>query len=202
MSDWKPGIPNRPIAPRVTMPSPFMGTNYELASLADLTFDEKDAGIILNWLKNPQDILFIYSAPGIGKTHLCAAITHFFLDKQKPCLYLKEKTFIERLRQQIAEGFSEEHYMKYLCENSFIILDDICSTRNNSDTSSMTDWQKDMLFTFLDYRVNSRLPTIITSNYSLEQIGKMFHERFVSRLSAARNTILLLKGMDKRKEIL
>jgi len=162
--------------------------------------DPLDSEVISGWLSNPHDILFIYSNPGVGKTHLSAAITHHFLHKNIPCLYLKEKDFINKLREQINDGFSEEQYLKYMCENPLIILDDICSARTNSADDRMTEWHKDMLFTFLDYRVNSRFPTIITSNYSIEDLRKWFHERFISRLQSANNTILLLKGTDKRKE--
>lgn len=196
-----------PIPPQPNKKSPFEDMKYRNACLSELTLDEGDAQVIFDWLKNPKDIFFIYSIPGTGKTHLMAAITHHYLEKKKPCLYLKEKDFIQKLRDQISEGFSEEAYLKYMCENPLIILDDICSTRDNnsrdgstSNAYGMTEWQKDMLFTFLDYRVNSRLPTIITSNHSPKELEKFFHERFISRLTASNNVILLLKGTDKRKE--
>lgn len=187
------------IAPKANKISPFKGSKYESASLSQVDLEDRCSNIILKWIQNPKDILFIHSSPGIGKTHLCAAITHFFLDRQLPVYYMKEKTLFERLRAEIADGSNEERYLMYLCENEFMILDDICSTRNNSDYG-MTDWQKDILFTFLDYRITSRFPTVITSNYSIDDMRKMFHERFISRLEAANNTIIHLKGYDKRKE--
>lgn len=200
---WTPKPDTKGHQPQANKISPFKASKYEQASLSNLTLDEWDAEVIFNWLKNPTDIFFIYSTPGTGKTYLTAAIIHHYMHKNIPCLYLKEKDFINKLREQINDGFSEEQYLKYMCENSMIVLDDICSSRTNSPDASegkMTDWHKDMLFTFLDYRVNSRLPTIITSNYSLDDLGKMFHPRFISRLKATNNTILHLKGTDKRQE--
>ncbi len=190
----------RASSPKPNKITPFTNSNYEKACLSQMSFEGNEAERILQWLQKPEDILFIYSAPGLGKTHLCAAIVNYYIAQEKPCYYIKEKALFEKLRGVISDGLNEEEYLKYLCENVFFILDDICSTRNNSDHSGMTDWQKDILFTFLDYRVNSRFPTIITSNYSLDQLGKMFHERFISRLGAARNTIIELRGLDKRKE--
>ena len=183
------------------MINPFTNSIYEKACLSQIDFDEQQTEVLQKWLENPNNILFIYSPPGVGKTHFSAAITNMRFSQKRYCWYMSENDLFKKLRACIADDGDYSTLLNMMCENEFLILDDLGSTRSQSaDKSGMTEWQKEVLFTYVDNRVSSGLPTVITSNYSIADLGQIFHERFTSRLGASKNIIMKLKGSDKRKE--
>ncbi len=183
------------------MQNPFSNSIYEKACLSQIDFDEQQTEILQKWLLKPRNILFVYSPPGVGKTHFAAAITNMRFSEKKYCWYMAETELFKKLRACIADDGDYSTLLTMMCENEFLILDDLGSTRSQSaDKSGMTEWQKEILFTYVDNRVSSGLPTVITSNYSIQDLGQIFHERFTSRLGASKNIILKLKGNDKRQE--
>jgi DNA replication protein DnaC len=174
---------------------------YKDACLSKIDFDDGDSARICNWLEKPRNLLYIYSDPGVGKTYLAAAITNMFLDQKKYCWYMSEQEFFNKLRSCVTDGGSYSEKIKMMSENHFLILDDLGSTRGDEDQKQwLTPWQKEVHFAFLDNRVMSGLPTVITSNYSPHDLKNIFHERYISRILSNKNTIIKLKGSDKRQE--
>ena len=170
----------------------FKNTCYEDACISKIEFQEDQGERILKWLSNPKDILFIYSEPGLGKTYLTSAIINYY--DPKPIYYVEEKTLFDKMRNAIAEGKNAIGELESICDNYFMIFDDMMSYRQQS-----SEWSYQIHFAFIDNRMKYRRPTIITSNLSPEEIGKFYHERFVSRLTAADNTVIKLTGLDMRK---
>ena len=156
---------------------------------------------IISWMKDPKYFLVFCGNPGVGKTYLCHAINNFRKDAKKYCWYLKEQELFSKLRDVIKENQDYTHKVREICENEFLILDDLCS-------STMTDWQKEVLFTFVDERCENCLPTVITSNlyinkqnFDKKSMLTEFSSRFVSRMSSARNMIIELEWKDKRQDL-
>lgn len=182
------------------MENPFKNTIYEDACLSKIDFELEDSKKVSAWLEKPQGIMFVHSEPGYGKSYMCAAITNMRLSNKEYCWAMSEQDLFQKLRVCIQNDGDYSYILNMICDNYFLILDDLGSTRNqSSEKAGMTDWQKEVLFTFLDKRVTSNLPTIITSNYTIQELGNIFHERFTSRLGASKNTIIKLKGSDKRQ---
>lgn len=179
--------------------SKFNNTRYEDASLSHIDFDECDSQLLSEWIYNPKDILYIYSPPGVGKTYFCSALFNHFCEKGIYIVFYKEKDFFADLHQEMTEHRSVDFRLKSISEYDFLMFDDLGSTRSGSDGLNLTDWQKDQLFSLVDYRVDRKMPTIITSNYSPDELKSVFHERFISRIKSKDNTIIELKGNDKRK---
>jgi len=98
------------------------------------------------------------------------------------------------LRTGINLGTDPEWEIKRLCETEYFILDDVGSSQN------MTEWQKDQLFSFIDHRWASGLPTVVTSNLFLKDIKEIFSKRFVSRLKDKKNNFIEINWIDKRLE--
>lgn len=179
------------------MKNPFTGTIYEDACLSKISFDEDQSEILSKFIDNPKNILYVHSPSGVGKTYFCAAVTNMRFSEKKYCWYMEEKDLFLKLK---SEGYDQLASLKNICENEFLILDDLGSTRGNDQDPDkwLTSWQKDVLFSYVDERVKYGLPTIITSNYSIHDLSPIFHERFISRLSAKKNIIMKLKGDDRR----
>ena len=56
------------------------------------------------------------------------------------------------------------------------------------------------MFQFIDKRYNSTKPTVITTNFSVSQLGEITNQRIASRINAKENLILEIFGEDKRQE--
>ncbi len=79
-----------------------------------------------------------------------------------------------------------------MIDDDFMIYDDLGST-------GITDWRKEIIFEMIDYRYSSMKPTIITTNLSVSEIKKTYHDRVLSRMFAKENTIIIIDGDDKRQ---
>jgi DNA replication protein DnaC len=147
---------------------------------------------LLCWAKKPKNMLVFSGSCGIGKTYFSYAIYNHFHGKNK-VIYKNEYGFLQDIRNSIDEPGGYGARVKNMAEYELIwILDDMGS-------SQMTEWQKEVLTLFLDIRYENVLPTIITSNIWIRDMGKHFTPRIQSRLAASENTIIELNGEDKRQ---
>lgn len=166
---------------------------YWDAHLSKVRLPEDILNRILDWTKNPKDILFFASNPGVGKTYLAAAIANDWDEKGFPFRAFNERSLLSQLRGIVREGNCDYEYeLRRLCDCPFFILDDL-------GTAKETEFQKEVIFDFVDIRWASRKPTIITSNVSISYLGEYFGERFISRMSDNRNVIIEYCGDDRRR---
>jgi len=165
------------------------------ACLAALNLSPESAQKISTWVSTPHDFLLYLGSPGCGKTYFCAAMVNYLAEKKTTFSFWFERDFFSGLREVIERGWDPIVELEKLNDVPFAILDDMGCAR----ADKLTDWQREMLFNFVDIRSMSRLPTIITSNHYLKNIKLNFEERFFSRLAAKRNTIIELKEEDLRQ---
>lgn len=141
--------------------------------------------------------------PGIAKTYFLAACARWFYcnwpsgeattpkgekwllppDMRK----FTEKDFFAKLKTKFGQMDDIAGYGKDLATSHVFILDELGKGMG-------TDWQCEQLFELIDERYNSRLPTLIASNFTRKQIEQHYGERYgdfmCSRLFAAHNTVL------------
>ena len=165
------------------------------AHLAKLNLDGTSTEKLSFWVSNPKDFLLYLGNPGCGKTYFCAAMVNYLKEQKKHYIFNFERDFFSVLREEIEKGHDPIHELEKMGDVPFVIIDDMGSARSDK----LSDWQKEMLFNFVDIRAMSRLPTIITSNHYLKSIKENFEPRFYSRLSAKRNMIIELKDEDLRQ---
>jgi DNA replication protein DnaC len=170
----------------------YFKNDYWEASLSKLILPEDITKIIFEWIKQPKDFLIFCGNPGVGKTYLCAAIVRDLLIAKLNFRYFSEINFLSHLRGQIEKDQDFQREIDRICETPFFILDDIGANR-------MNDWQREVVFSFVDSRSQSTDPTIITSNLFLEDMKTTFGPRFYSRMKAKKNTIIELNWIDKRQ---
>ncbi|HWE61687.1 MAG TPA: ATP-binding protein [Chloroflexota bacterium] len=123
---------------------------------------------------NPEGWLVIMGSYGVGKTHLAAAIGNYRLSAGQPVLFQVVPDLLDHLRSAYAPG-SEAGYdelFESIRQVSLLILDDL-------GTQISTQWAQEKLFQLLNHRHNFKLPTVITTNNSLDEIGG----RLASRMS-------------------
>ncbi len=90
-----------------------------------------------------------------------------------------------------------------MIDDELVILDDVGSGINPEKVSYRDlEFRREVFFSFLDYRYNAQLPTIITSNFTQKDFNEVYSERICSRLFSSENTIISIfgEGLDKRKK--
>lgn len=127
--------------------------------------------------EHPEGWLVLRGGTGCGKTHLAAAIAHRLLERGVAALFINVPDLLDELRATFhpeAESSYEERFWE-LREAPVLILDDLGAQQS-------TPWAQEKLFQLLDWRYNARLPTVITTNLSLDA----FEPRLRSRLQDPR----------------
>ena len=169
---------------------------YKDACLSKLELPIETAQTLLNWVEKDKSILFFAGNPGVGKSYFCAAYIHRLKEKKQRFRYFTEYEFFNKLRETISKGWDYEYEIKRICEEKYLILDDIGTSRSEN----LSDFQKEALHILLDLRYNDKLPTLITSNIFLKDMEKVISKKFASRLASKENTIIELNWIDKRQE--
>ncbi len=127
-----------------------------------------------NMPSDPQGWLVLLGGYGCGKTHLAAAIANQVVDRGQPVLFVVVPDLLDHLRATFGPNSPVSYDQRFdeVRNAPLLILDDL-------GTQSSTPWAQEKLFQILNYRYNARLPTVITSNHTLEEIDLRIRSRMV-----------------------
>ncbi len=122
--------------------------------------------------RNMEGWLLLEGGFGSGKTHLAAAIANFAVEVGLPSIFITVPDLLDELRfsYNSEDGFEER--FEQIRQAPLLILDDF-------GTQNATEWAQEKLFQILNHRYINRLPLVVTTNLSLDQI----EGRIRSRLS-------------------
>ena len=113
--------------------------------------------------------LFLYGSYGTGKTYLAAAVANAAMQGEKPVVYTRFGELcrdVKRAYDKSAKEGEGDILRKYK-KCRLLVLDDL-------GKESFTDWSLSLLFELIDSRYRDMLPTVITSNYSVnDTVQKM-----------------------------
>ena len=131
-------------------------------------------GVVRSFVQdvNQRKWLVLMGIHGSGKTHLAAAMANERLKRGWPTLFMVTPDLLDALRASFGAEASAA-YDKVFYEvraAPFLILDDFGS-------QSATPWAKEKLYQVLNYRYNAQLPTVITTNQTLEEIDPPLQSR-------------------------
>jgi DNA replication protein DnaC len=121
--------------------------------------------LAFDFAKNPEGWLVFMGVTGCGKTHLAAAIVNYRYEAGKPALFVVVPEFLDHLRS----AFSPDSKVSYdkLFESvktaPLLVLDDF-------GEHTATPWAREKLYQLINYRYNGRLPTVITTRYSFDEL--------------------------------
>jgi DNA replication protein DnaC len=139
--------------------------------------------------------------PGTGKTYVASCLLNHFLYKtcmkrfnfEHPLpLFVVFPDLVEMLRYQRDDEETQDR-IDLIREVPFLLLDDI-------GAGTMTDFVREQTFRIINYRLNKKLSTIVTSNFSIKQLSTedKLGPRIVSRLMDSAIG-MELSGKDRRK---
>ena len=124
--------------------------------------------------QKPEGWILLRGGFGCGKTHLAAAIANHQLNHNRPAIFATVPDLLDFLRATFAPdspvGFVQR--FQQIKSTALLILDDF-------GTESGTPWAQEKLFQILNHRYNGHLPTVITTNFELEEIALRVRSRLV-----------------------
>lgn len=166
-----------------------VGVRYVDATL------ESDSGIAdkLLALEPGQDV-FMFGAIGVGKTYTMAALLRHYVYEGFECKRINFDDFCVQVRSTMGAASKQTEYelIEPLKHIDKLFIDDLgLRSKQESDFAYIT------LFAILNKRQERMLPTFITTNKSIEQLGQSFDARIASRLQTA--LVIEMTGQDRRR---
>jgi DNA replication protein DnaC len=139
---------------------------------SDLDAQERNSlrfalSVAQEYAENPKDWLLLAGGHGSGKTHLAAAVANYRFDQGYSALFITVPDLLDHLRATYNPSSLVSYDKRFTEIRSapLLILDDL-------GTHSATTWAKEKLYQLFDYRYVARLPTVITSPLTLEELER------------------------------
>jgi DNA replication protein DnaC len=122
--------------------------------------------------EEPEGWMLVHGASGAGKTHVAAAIANRCIERGQPALFVVVPDLLDHLRAAYNPGseLSYDSLFDQVRNAPVLILDDL-------GTQNSTSWAQEKLFQVLNHRYNSRLPTVVTTNLTLERLDERLRMR-------------------------
>jgi DNA replication protein DnaC len=120
----------------------------------------------------PAGWLILMGGYGCGKTHLAAAIANECVDRGMSALFVVVPDLLDYLRSAFAPHSEEAFDARFEAVRSapLLILDEL-------GVQAATPWAQEKLYQIINYRYNNRLPTVVTTNCTLEELDARIRSR-------------------------
>ncbi len=147
---------------------------------------------------------YFHGPVGTGKTDLAVSfLKSFILNSEPVCEYEKYRlqdnlglfVSVPIMLLNIRGAFKSEtaleiDLIKKYTRPELLIMDDL-------GTEKTTEWVMQTLYVIINSRYEEDKQTVITSNYSLEEIRKNLNDKIASRITAM-TEVIEIKGIDRR----
>ena len=135
---------------------------------------EKALYLSQQFADKPDGWLVLMGTFGTGKTHLAAAIGHYRAGLGDDPIFSVVPDLLDHLRATFSPSstISYDNIFNQVKTTKLLVLDDL-------GTQSATPWAREKLYQILNYRYETRLPTVITTSASLEEIDPRIRSRIM-----------------------
>ena len=143
-----------------------MGLPARQADSLELAFNQSK-----QFVQKMEGWLLLEGGYGSGKTHLAAAIANFAVEVGLPTIFITVPDLLDTLRYTYSsteESFEER--FEEIRQAPLLILDDF-------GTQNATAWAQEKLFQIINHRYINKLPLVVTTNLSLDQIEGRIRSR-------------------------
>lgn len=137
--------------------------------------------------------LYLVGGVGVGKTTLLkvfkemAGKNKMFITKFE----VKTSDLFLKLAELRNSPVSHNQLIKSYQQADYLFLDDLGVEKESQH-------REEIISSILDYRCSTNLPTIITSNLTLDELGEKYDKRIISRINGL-CLVQKISGNDKRK---
>jgi DNA replication protein DnaC len=147
--------------------------------------------VIRAFAEKPAGWLVLTGTFGCGKTHLAAAIANFQVGAYRPApMFVVVPDLLDHLRATFSptSAITLDRLFDQVRSAPLLVLDDL-------GTESATPWAREKLFQLLNYRYSARLPTVITTSATIEEIDPRLRSRM---LDTERCTVFAIQASSYR----
>jgi len=131
---------------------------------------------------------------GSGKTFLAAAIANELTEADYQVLFIVVPDLLDELRASYKSDTNELDLLDAARTIPVLILDDL-------GAHNYSDWVRNRIYSIINYRLNESLPTIITTNLSLDEMEELLGVRTTSRIIQITRIFRLTVEKDIRHQI-
>lgn len=141
------------------------------AKMADIDKKDKNRLEVIKWVGNfykayqtNKEIkgLYLHGSFGSGKSFIVAALLNELAKNGANTVIIYYPEMLRRLKESFSDDFGE--LMRKIKTSDVLLIDDI-------GAESVTSWSRDeILGTILQYRMDSHLPTFLTSNLNISEL--------------------------------
>lgn len=127
-----------------------------------------------DFAESPEGWLVFQGDNGCGKTHLAAAIVNYRHKVKQPALFVVVPDFLDHLRATFSPDSKViyDQLFESVKNAPLLVLDDF-----GKQTTSA--WAQEKLFQVINHRYNAQLPTVITTNSSIDELDSAISFRVV-----------------------
>lgn len=158
---------------------------------------KRELELVKKWRPTDRFGFWLQGPPGSGKSHLMGSFVHRYFaaaeDRVPKMVWWSVPFLFDRMTKDFAREDRAEPIFNETLNADVLFLDDL-------GTQQGKPWETERLFQILDRRLNSDLPTFVTTNLSPEELRQMLHERTLSRLLGLCIPVTL-KSRDRRRDI-
>ncbi len=135
---------------------------------------EKALKAAITFAENPQGWLVFLGAPGVGKTHLAAAIANWRQQNGQNAIFVIVPDLFDHLRATFAPDSTTTYDRRFdqVRNAPFLVLDDL-------GTENLTPWVREKLYQLFNHRYNAKLPTVITTTKTLDDLDGRIRARML-----------------------
>ena len=126
----------------------------------------------MEYAEHPEGWFFLGGQSGAGKTHLCTAICRKFLLEGKNVQYMMWRDDIARIKSAATDYDELSKLMQRFKEAHVLYIDDLFKMGKGPDGNVQRPTTADVNYAFeiINYRTNAGLPTIVSSEWTEEQM--------------------------------
>ncbi|MED1557551.1 ATP-binding protein [Bacillus paramycoides] len=130
--------------------------------------------------KNPESKV-ITGLYGIGKSHLCVAVTKVLMKKGYSALFIQMNKLFTKIKSTWNRNseLTEDKLMELLATVDVLVIDDLGAEFTERDKEGIT-WKQTKTNEIIDSRVGKS--TLYTSNFTTSELATMYGEREFSRM--------------------
>lgn len=187
-----------------------LGKRYATATFQTykLTDDNKTAlKVATSYAEKHKEMLdkgygiYVYGKNGTGKTHLLACICNYLLEHGERCIFTNFTDVVNDLHSAMTQNKDITLVIDKYTTIPFLFIDDFGKESYKKISGNQYGWLDEQLFLILNKRYNNMLPTLFSSNFTLEELADAVHYdgSLIDRVSSMATRKIRLDGKSQRE---